>query len=647
MVEKSEINLRTRSHKGTQVVDTMHNTYAKLHPVPIENVRLVDAFWTPRLRLLREVTLPSQHQLCEETGRIFNFRRAAGKELGSFQGSYFNDSDVYKWVEAVAFSLAGERDPKLVDIVRRVVAVIAAAQDEDGYLNNYFTFERKKDRWTNLRDMHELYSAGHLMQAAVAYNRATGEHVLLDVACRFADHISNTFGLGKRPGTCGHPEIEMALVELYRATGREVYLNLARFFLDQRGRGVIGGRVVLIDHKPFRELSEVVGHAVRSLYLNAGAADIYLETGEKALWEALERLWRSMTERKMYVTGGVGARYEGEAFGVDYELPNSRAYAETCAAIANVMWNWRMLLASGKGRFADIMELALYNGVLSGIALDGRYYFYVNPLADSGGHRRQTWFSTACCPPNIARLLASLPGYFYSISNAGVWVHLYAQSTAQLEVNGKSLTLIQHTDYPWVGEVEMILQPENEISLSVYIRIPGWCRKAELQLNGKPLETRVQPGHYVKVHRLWRAGDKVQLSLSIPVERMVCHPYVSENNDRVALKRGPLVYCVEQVDNPDFDVRSLVLPADASLEAEWAPDLLNGVTVIHGEALSVDVDTFKGYLYRRVEEVSPSSRRVRFTAVPYYAWANREPGPMNVWIRSSAHTLVSQPHVSR
>ncbi|MFQ6095981.1 MAG: glycoside hydrolase family 127 protein, partial [Candidatus Bathyarchaeia archaeon] len=579
-------------------------------------------------------TLPSQYRLCEETGRISNFRRAAGKKKGDFQGLYFNDSDVYKWVEATAFSLAISPDHKLHGIVQQVIADIIAAQDEDGYLNTHFTFERKRERWTNLRDMHELYCAGHLIQAAVAHYRATGEHGLLDAACRFADHIARVFSPDKRAGTSGHPEIEMALVELYRVTGNRAYLDLGRFFIDKRGTGLVGGRSYHVDHKPFRELREIVGHAVRSLYLNCGAADVYMETGDKDLWDGLIRLWHSMTERKMYVTGGVGSRYEGEAFGVDYELPNVRAYAETCAAIANVMWNWRMLLITGEGRFADVMELALYNGVLAGISLDGEKYFYVNPLADRGNHRRERWFRCACCPPNIARLLASLPGYMYSLSSGGVWVHLYAQSTANLEVDGNPVTIMQYTDYPWSGDVELILHPEKDISFGLYVRIPGWCRKAEVQINGKVLVKPVQPGQYLEIHRVWKSGDRVDLSMSMPVERIVCHPSVMENHDRVALRRGPIIYCAEQIDNPDCDVWKLFLPLKAELKVDWRPDLLGGVMIIHGEALAADSNGFNGSLYRPVKEVHPKMRRVKFTAIPYYAWANRQPGPMTVWIRS-------------
>jgi len=620
------------------VVDTSHSPYARLRPVSISKVRLEDSFWAPRLKTLGEVTLPIQHQICEETGRLFNFRRAAGKETGDFQGAFFNDSDVYKWVEAAAFYLAYSYDEKLSNLVIQVVDDVISAQDEDGYLNSYFTFERKKDRWTNLKDMHELYCAGHLMQAAVALYRATGERRLLDAACKFAEHISSIFGVGKRLGTSGHPEVEMALVELYRTTGKQAYLDLARFFLDNRGKGLVGGDQHHIDHKPFRELTEIVGHAVRSLYLNCGATDIYLETGEKQLWDRLLRLWRSMTERKMYVTGGVGSRHAGEVFGDDYELPNFRAYAETCAAIANVMWNWRMLLATGDARFADIMELALYNGVLSGISLDGKNYFYINPLADRGKHRRRRWFGCACCPTNIIRILASLPGYIYSVSDEGIWIHLYIQSKASIDVEGNTVTVEQRTNYLWSGEIDISLQPESEASFSLYLRIPGWCRKAKIYVNDRELETEIKPGEYFEVHRVWKPNDRVRLSLSMPIERLVSHPSVLENTDRVALKRGPIVYCIEQADNPDFDVWNMVLPLDIPLKEEWAAELLNGVMIIQGEALVIETENFKNSLYKPVTDISFKTRKVRFKAIPYYAWANREPGPMIVWIRSTDHT---------
>ena len=622
-----------KSSGNTVVVDTANSPYAKLRPIPIENVHIEDSFWAPRISMLREKTLPDQHRIIEETGRLFNFRRASGKEKGKFKGLYFNDSDVYKWVEAVAFSLAIEWDDKLHRLAKQTISEIISAQDDDGYLNTYFTFERRKERWTNLRDMHELYCAGHLIQAAIAYYRATGEDELLDAACRFADHIAEIFGPGKRAGTPGHPEIEMALVELYRLTGKRKYLELSEFFIDNRGKGLIGGSPYYIDHEPFRELKEIVGHAVRSVYLNCGAADVYMETGDEKLLETLLRLWYNMTERKMYVTGGIGSLYTGESFGKDYELPNVTAYAETCAAIANIMWNWRMLLATGEARFTDVMELALYNAALAGISLDGEEYFYVNPLADRGTHRRQRWFRCACCPPNIARLLASMPGYIYSLSSKGVWVHLYVQSRVSLDMNGTSVEIVQKTRYPWDGNVKIYVQPEDESSFSIFLRIPGWSRKPKVLVNDQPVNQPIKTGEYLEIRRLWRFGDRVQLVFPMPIERIVCHPYVMENHDRTALRRGPLVYCVEQVDNPDCDVWDLVLPTDSGLEARWEPNLLNGVVAISGEAYAVDVGA-RDSLYRMEDRSFTKMRNIKFTAIPYFAWANRELGPMTVWIRS-------------
>ncbi|MEM3137346.1 MAG: glycoside hydrolase family 127 protein, partial [Thermofilaceae archaeon] len=406
----------------TVIVNVENTPHKLLSPVPIENVRLNDAFWAPRLRTLVEVTIPSQYKLLEETGRLDNFRRAAGKIKGPFKGLVFNDSDVYKWIEAASFALAYEQRTDVKQLVDTVVKEVVEAQGADGYLNTYFTFEREKDRWSNLRDLHEMYCAGHLFQAAIARHRATGKRDLLDTAVKLADHIYEVFGPSRAESVDGHPEVEMALVELYRETGKQEYLELARIFIERRGRGLIGGSPYHLDHIPFKQMQELVGHAVRALYLCCGVADVYMERGDPGLRAALERLWRDLVERKMYVTGGVGSRHEGEAIGEAYELPNERAYAEKCAAVANVMWNWRMLLMSGEARFADIMELALYNGALAGISLSGDLYFYVNPPADRGKHRRQPWFECACCPPNIARLIACVPGMIYTTSKQSIWV---------------------------------------------------------------------------------------------------------------------------------------------------------------------------------------------------------------------------------
>ena len=632
------------STQGPVVVDTSGSPHVRLRPLPLRDVRLSDGFWEPRRRVNRAETLPSQYRHLEETGRLDNFRKASGKIQGRFEGIYFNDSDVYKWLEAAAWSLATHPDPEVTKMVNAAVTEIEDAQKPDGYLNTYFTFERADERWTDF-DLHEMYCAGHLFQAAVAHFRATGSSRLLTVATRFADHICDTFGPeeeGKRPAVDGHEEIELALVELFRATGDRRYLEQARFFVDARGHGLLGrpyGRhdpSYSQDHQPFREQDEVVGHAVRALYFYSGAADLYAETGETALLDALRGLWDNMTGRRMYVGGGLGSRHEGEAFGGDFELPNGRAYTETCAAIASVMWNWRMLMIEGEARYADLIEHTLYNAVLPGISLDGGRYFYENPLEDDGTHRRQPWFGCACCPPNVARLLASLPGYFYGASNDAIWVHLYAEGDAEVHLlEDRTVRLIQRTSYPWEGDVEILVEDEGEFALM--LRIPSWCEGASVEVNGGAFVGPASPGSYAEVRRVWQPGDTVRLHLPMPVRRLEAHPYVAENAGRVALMRGPILYCVEGRDNPGVDPRDLVLPAEAPPSEELRPGLLGGVVVLSGGAeVSSPDGGWDGRLYRTVPPgLDPKpTEPTELTAVPYYAWANREAGPMRVWLRA-------------
>ena len=618
------------------IVDTSKSESARLRPVPLAAVTLEDSFWAPRLEKLREVTLPSQYLQLEETGRIANFRRAAGKLDQPFEGWFFNDSDVYKWVEAAAWILATHDDPELKTMLDEVISAIEAAQDEDGYLNTYFTFDQASERWTNLQDMHELYCAGHLIQAAIGHYRSMGEDRLLTVAMKFADHICETFGPeaeGKQPGSGGHPEIEMALVELARATGDVKYVEQARFFLDMHGQGLIGGQVYNQDHVPYRELTRIEGHAVRAVYLNCGATDIYTETGEKALLETLDRLWSKMTSRQMYISGGVGSQYEGESFGEDYELPNKDAYAETCAAIANVMWNWRMLLLNGDSRFADVLETALYNAVLVGLGLDGKSYFYRNPLADDGDHRRQPWYQCACCPPNVARMLASTAGYFYSLSEEGIWVHLYAENTAQLELlDGRRIGIVQRTKYPWDGSVEVQVQGEGDFAL--YLRIPAWSGgEWSLTLNGEAAAEVDEDGGYLKILRNWKPGDVIRLVLPMPVRLIESHPRVCENAGRVALIRGPLLYCLEGVDHPGVGLDEIVIPYDANFIANFQSDLLGGMVILQAQATTQPVEqSWESQLYRPIAHPS-KGQTVDITAIPYYAWGNREAGQMRVWIQ--------------
>jgi uncharacterized protein len=611
--------------------------------VPLDAVDLADDFWEPRWRINREVTLPSQYRHLEDTGRLDNFRRASGKIGGGYQGIYFNDSDVYKWLEAAAWTLAEGSDSELERMVDAAITEIEDAQRPDGYLNTYFTFERAAQRWTDF-DLHEMYCAGHLFQAAVAHFRATGSERLLAVATRFADHICDTFGPedGKRQAVDGHEEVEMALVELFRVTGEKRYLEGAQYFIDARGHGLLGRPYgqhepsYSQDHEPLRDQSEVVGHAVRALYLYSGAADVYAETGERALLQALRRLWENMTTRRMYVSGGLGSRYEGEAFGKDFELPNERAYTETCAAIASVMWNWRMLALEGEARYSDLIEHTLYNAVLPGLSLDGQHYFYQNPLADDGSHRRQPWFGCACCPPNVARLLASLPGYLYSTSEDAVWVHLYAEGAATVELDGKrTIRLHQRTRYPWDGSVETTVEAEGEFT--IMLRIPAWCEEGvAVEVNGEPVEAELSPGSYANLHRTWRPGDTINLDLPMPVRRVESHPYVAENAGSVALMRGPLLYCAEQVDYPGVELRDIVLEGrEPAISLE--PDLLGGVTVLQAEArLAAPDNGWEDRLYRTLHprERDTQTYPTRVTLVPYYAWANREPGAMRVWLRN-------------
>ncbi len=623
------------------VVDTTRSERARLDPVPLQHVRLSDDFWEPRRRLNREKTLPSQYRYLEETGRLDNFRRASGKIGGEYQGIYFNDSDVYKWLEAASWTLAGGDDPALERMVDAAISEVEDAQRPDGYLNTYFALERSEERWTDF-DLHEMYCAGHLFQAAVAHFRATGSRRLLEVATRFADHICDTFGRedGKRLAVDGHEEVEMALVELFRVTGERRYLDEAEFFVSARGRGTLGdpyGRfdpTYSQDHEPFAEQDEVVGHAVRAMYLYCGAADVYAENGDPALAGALRNLWKNMTTRRMYVSGGIGSHHEGEAFGKDYELPNERAYTETCAAIGSVMWNWRMLALNGEAEYADLIEQTLYNAVLPGFSLDGQHYFYQNPLADDGSHRRLPWFGCACCPPNVARLLASLPGYLYGKSGDALWVHLYAKGEALFHLEGHDpVRLRQNTRYPWDGEVEITVEGEGEFSLM--LRIPSWCSEgATVAVNGDPSDLEISSGSYFELHRAWTRGDTVRLDLPMPVRLVESHPYVAENRGRVALMRGPLLFCVEKADNPGFELRDLVLDGGTPT-VRYAPDLLDGVAVIEARGHTVEPDDgWNETLYRTASpDGGHRDEKMReVVAIPYYAWANREPGAMLVWL---------------
>jgi hypothetical protein len=504
------------------------------------------------------------------------------------------------------------------------------------------------------------------MEAAVAYYEGTGKRKLLDVMCRYADTIGSVFGSGEgqKRGYPGHEEIELALVKLYRATGEGRYLDLARFFVDERGRQPhyfdieaeargedpqprFGGHDYNQSHVPVREQSTAEGHAVRATYLYSSLVDVAVETGDEALLAACHRLWQNVTERRMYVTGGIGSSWHGERFTFDYDLPNETAYAETCAAIGLVFWAHRLLQVDGDGAYADVMERALYNGVLSGLALDGKSFFYGNPLEANPrayehhpelfripqiAPRRQGWFTCACCPPNIARLLASLGGYVASESDGTVYVHLYVGGCTEVTLDGKSTVLTQETQYPWEGDVRVRVDPEGEARFTLALRIPSWCPEGKLQINGTPmaLQPLLEKG-YAKIDRVWKPGDVAELSLAMPVERVQAHPRVRVNSGRVALQRGPLVYCLEEVDNGP-NLNDIVLPRDAPLTAEFDEELLEGVVVLTGEARRRDVSDWENRLYQRTQS---RSKAAPIKAIPYYAWANRALGEMLVWIREA------------
>ncbi len=617
----------------------------QLRPFELSDVKIEDAFWAPRLETNRRVTIPHIYQMYKATGRI-EALKLEWKPGQDNPPHIFWDSDVAKWLEAASYSLATHPDPELEKLLDDVIGLIADAQQSDGYLNVHYTVVAPDKRWTNLRDRHELYCAGHLMEAGVAHYRATGRRTLLDVVSRYADYIDSVFGPGKRIGYPGHEEIELALIKLYRATGEKRYLELSRYFIDERGkqphffnaeaeaRGDDPKRFRHASyeynqsHLPVREQSEAVGHAVRAMYLYSGMADLAAEIGDEALLEACRRLWDSATLRKMYITAGVGARRQGESLGEDYDLPNESAYAETCAAIGLVFFAHRMLQIEGDGRYADVMERALYNGALSGVSLDGSKFFYVNPLASAGGHHRQEFFSCSCCPPNIARLLASLGTYVYSAGDDAMYVHLYVGGEGTAEIAGQQVTLTQHTNYPWDGDVRITVSTAEPLTFALVLRIPGWCARHTLKVNGRSVAARVEKG-YARLRRRWSDGDRVELTLAMPVERVAAHPRVLENVGRVALQRGPMVYCLEQRDH-SADVRSILLPDKAKLTARFDKKLLGGVTVIAGSAVTPSLVGWQRHPYRAARNAK--MRRAPIKAVPYCLWDNRQAGAMMVWL---------------
>jgi len=606
---------------------------AKRRAVPVAQVRIEDEFWGPRLETNRKVTLPHNLKQCEETGRISNFARAAKLEEGKYEGRFYNDSDVYKVLEGAAYVLAMHPDEQLEARIDAIIDKIAAAQQPDGYINTYYTLNKPDKRWTNLEDMHELYCAGHMFEAAVAYARATGKTKLLDVSRKMADHIDGIFGPGKRIGTSGHEEIELALVKLYRETGEERYRKLAEFFIDVRGKdapaeGKERERAEYRQaHMPVRDQREIVGHAVRAMYLYCGVADVAALTGDAGYVEAMNHIWNDVAHRKMYITGAVGARHQGEAFGGAYELPNDTAYAETCAGIGLALWSHRLGLLYGDAQFADVLERVLYNHLLASVSLKGDTFFYVNPMASDGKRKRDPWFGTACCPTNVVRVIPQVGRFAYTQTDDAVWVNLYVAGTARITLAGNEVKLTQETRYPWSREVKITVQPAGPTEFAVHLRIPGWCRGAGVRVNRKFLPGVTPQQGYVTIRRTWERGDAIELDLPMPIRRIQAHPNVAANRGCVALQRGPIVYCLEAVDN-DGKVFNLALPRDAKLTASFEPDLLGGVMVITGKGLAAETRDWKDTLYQPV----PATREAEITAVPYCLWNNRDPGEMTVWI---------------
>lgn len=615
-----------------------------IEPVPFTDVSFEDDFWLPRIETNRRVTIPYDLEKSEATGRMDNFLKAAGKMPGPHSGLVFNDSDVYKIIEGASYALSLHPDPELDGYLDRLIALIGDAQEEDGYLYTARTVdpdavsaEREGSaRWSNLRFNHELYNLGHLYEAAVAHRQATGKESLLAIALRSADLLCAVFGPELKRDVPGHQEVELGLVKLYRVTGNRDYLDLARFFLDERGRHENREESRLFDipgyaqdHQPVIEQTEAVGHAVRAGYMYAAMADVAALTGDEAYIRALDAIWYDVVAKKMYLTGGLGARHHGESFGDPYELPNATAYAETCAAIAGIYWNQRMFLLHGDGRYLDVLERMLYNGFLSGISLSGNTFFYLNPLASDGSYEfnrdgsatRNPWFECSCCPTNVVRLLPALPGYVLAHRGNTLHVNLYVSGRGEVELTSGRVGIVQATNYPWDGTIEFTIEPERPSEFRLALRIPGWAQgrpvpsdlyryrdeeaqEVTLRVDGEQVDVTVEQG-FAHITRRWRAGERVELDLPMPIRRVLAHEAVVENRGRVAVERGPIVYCAEGIDNGG---RALELTLPDLLEPDGPRQVagLGTVTVIRGDGV---------------------------TLVPYYAWSHRGVGEMAVWLK--------------
>jgi len=617
-----------------------------IEPVSFSSVTITDNFWKPRIEQIATTTLEACiYQTEVKTARIRNFEIVGGTRKGKFEGIFYDDSDVFKALEAIAYSLKNKPNAELERKADEWIDKIAAAQQTDGYLNTYYTLNGLDKRWTDM-SMHEDYNGGHLIEAAVAYFQATGKRKLLDVAVRFADHFDSLFGPGKRHWVTGHQELELALVKLYKVTQNKKYLDMARWLLDERGHKYAKGytwtewkdTAYAQDVKPVKEQTEITGHAVRAMYMYTGAADVAALTGDEGYMNAMKTVWEDVVYRNMYITGGIGSSGNNEGFSIDYDLPNENAYCETCASVGMVFWNQRMNLLTGESKYFDVLERSLYNGALDGLSLSGDRFFYGNPLASNGRHFRREWFGTACCPANIARLVASLGDYIYNKSNDGIWINLYVSSQTKLAISKTNISIEQKSNYPWEGNITVNVNPDKKSTFSLMLRIPGWANDVPvpgdlykfnqsssatitIKVNGKDVAFTMDKG-YAVIHREWKKGDVVSLELPMEVKEVVAKASVKADEDRFALQRGPLVYCVEGADN-EGKAWNIIVPEKTTYQTTFEPSLLNGITIIQATVPVVNIST---------DGMSINTESKTITAIPYYSWCNRGSNPMQVWL---------------
>jgi len=636
------------------ITNTSSSPYVKLRSVDIDDVQWTKGFWAEKFDLCNEVMVPNMWGLLSDPNvghALQNFRIAAGLEEGPFKGTWWHDGDFYKWIEAASYVYAVTKNSELDSLMDEAVDVIGKAQQPDGYISTAVItgYKGAKKRF-EIVGHHELYNMGHLMTAACIHYRATGKTSFLDIAKKTGDYLYETFK--PRPAELAHfgfnPSNIMGAAELYRTTNNPKYLELARIFVAMRGSRR-GGSDQNQARIPLRQETEAVGHAVTANYLYAGAADVYAETGDEKLLSALEEIWSDVTLGKMSVTGGTGALHQGvsrardqvhESYGREHQLPNATVYNETCANIANGMWNWRMLAVTADARFADVLELVLYNSALSGISIDGKHFFYTNvlrrtkdtPFLSWDLPTRQAYLNCFCCPPNIVRTIAKLRGWAYSTSDRGVWVNLYGSNVLDTELaDGTSLRLSQETDYPWDGKIVITVDAPDKKEFSIMLRIPEWAEDATLKVNGGRVESDLTPGRYFELRRTWSGGERIELDLPMRIRLIEANPLVEETRNQIAVKRGPIVYCLESADLPNsVRVSEVIIPADIELKAEFEKNLLGGVTVLNGQAWAVQEKGWEGALYR--ERQSRARRKVNIRLIPYYAWSNRGVSEMTVWM---------------